>query len=80
MSKIYGIALNQDGEPVAQIEVELDGPNGEVGRYTTGTDGIFEHEAGSGTWSLRWSGSGSSGEGSIEIAEGEDAEIELEIG
>lgn len=79
MSKIYGIALNKDGEPVAGVEVELTGPDGNNERYTTGTDGIFEHEAVAGPWSLRWSASGSEGDGTLEIAQGEDAEVELEI-
>lgn len=79
MSKIYGIALNKSGEPVSGVHVELKGPDRAVKALTTGPDGIFEHEATAGTWDLSWSGSGAEGEGTIEIAEGEDAEVELEI-
>lgn len=80
MSKIYGIALSKQGEPVAGVEVELKDPSGSTERLTTGRDGIFEHEATVGTWTLSWSGSGAQGEGTIDVAEGEDAEVELEVG
>ena len=80
MSKIYGVALDKQGEPVSGVKVELKGPDGSVNSFTTGPDGIFEQEASAGTWDLTWSGSGSEGEGSIDVAEGEDAEVELEIG
>ncbi len=79
MSKIYGIALDKQGEPVAGVEVELKSPAGDVTRLTTGEDGIFEQDASAGTWELSWSGSGTEGDGTIDIAEGEDAEVELEI-
>lgn len=80
MSKIYGVALTKQGDPVAGVTVELSGPDGATDRITTGSDGVFEHDASPGTWNLTWSGSGSEGEGAIEISEGEDAEVELEIG
>lgn len=80
MSRIYGIALNKQGEPVSGVQIELIGPDGATNHFTTGTDGIFEQEGAVGTWNLSWSGSGSKGEGKIDIAEGDDAEVELEIG
>jgi hypothetical protein len=79
VSKIYGVALTKEGEPVSGVTVELTGPGGTTETITTGADGIFEHEATVGSWNLNWSGSGSEGEGAIEVAEGEDAEVELEI-
>ncbi len=79
MSKIYGIALNKQGEPVPGVEVELTGPDGSTDRFTTADDGIFEREASAGTWTLAWSAPGTTGEGSIDVDEGEDAEVELEI-
>lgn len=80
MSKIYGVALDKQGEPVSGVKVELKAPDGSVNSFTTGSDGIFEQEASAGMWDLTWSGSGSEGEGSIDVAEPEDAEVELEIG
>ncbi len=80
MSKIYGIALNKQGDPVADVEVELKNPTGSSERFTTGSDGIFEHEATPGTWSISWTSAGTEGEGTVDVAEGEDAEVELEVG
>jgi hypothetical protein len=80
MSKIYGVALNAAGDPVAGVAVEVTSPAGEVQRFTTGEGGIFEAEASAGTWSLKWTPTeGSPGEGTVEVAEGEDAEIEIEV-
>lgn len=81
MSKIYGIALTPDGEPVPGVDVEVAGPGDEVlARHTTGEDGIFEFEVEAGSFNLRWTApSGDSGDGTVQVAEGEDSEIELEI-
>lgn len=82
MSKIYGIALTKDGDPVAGVEVVVSDSSGEtVSSLTTGDDGIFELEVDTGTWNLRWTpAGGDSNEGQVEVPEGEDAEVELEIG
>lgn len=82
MSKIYGIALTKDGEPVAGVEVVLSNSALETtGSHTTGDDGIFEFEVETGTWNFKWTPTGGdSNEGQVEVSEGEDAEVELEIG
>lgn len=80
VSKIYGIALTKSGDPVGDVNVELiDDQGGTTGARTTAPDGIFEFDVDAGTWGLKWTTAGQSGEASIEVAEGEDAEVELEI-
>ncbi|MFN2525643.1 MAG: carboxypeptidase regulatory-like domain-containing protein [Actinomycetota bacterium] len=81
MSKIYGVALTNDGSPVSGVAVELVDSGGEVsGSHTTKEDGIFEFEVTAGSWGLRWkSPQGRSDEADLDVVEGEDAEVELEI-
>jgi uncharacterized protein YfaS (alpha-2-macroglobulin family) len=80
MPVLFGVAL-RDGEPVAGVDVRLIDDTGEpIAEVETGEDGTFELEIEPGTWTLRWaSPEGDEDEGEIEIIEGEDAEVELEV-
>lgn len=80
MSIIYGVAL-KEGEPVAGVHVRLLSQEGqEVNAADTMEDGAFEFEVKPGLWSLQWTApDGREDEGEIDVPEGEDAEIELEI-
>jgi hypothetical protein len=80
MPVLFGVAL-RDGEPVAGVDVRLIDDAGEpIAEVETGEDGTFELDIEPGTWTLRWaSPEGDEDEGEIEIVEGEDAEVELEV-
>jgi uncharacterized protein YfaS (alpha-2-macroglobulin family) len=79
MSAVYGIAL-KDGKPVKGIKVELLSPTGEVNSHAeTGTDGTFQFPAEAGIWTVRWTTSDGTDEGQVEITEGGDAEVEIEV-
>lgn len=80
MGTLYGMVF-KSGDPAEGIEVTLIGPNGEsAGTATSGDDGSFTFDVTAGTWTLTWRGEdGAENEGSVEVPEGEDAEVEIEI-
>ncbi|MGH9198201.1 MAG: DUF1416 domain-containing protein [Acidimicrobiia bacterium] len=80
MPIIYGVAL-KDGEPTEGVRVKLVDDGGtEVMNVETAEDGLFEFEVKPGLWTLQWTTpEGREDEGEIEVPEGEDAEIELEV-
>ncbi len=79
MPTVYGIAL-KDGQPAPGIKVELVSQAGEINSTAeTDAEGIFQFPAESGTWTVRWTTSKGSDEGQLEVSEGEDAELEIEV-
>lgn len=80
MGTIYGMALHE-GAPAEGIEVRLvDADDKPVGETVSQKDGSFTFEVASGTWTLKWTSSGGdASDGQIEVPEGEDAEVEIEV-
>lgn len=80
MSTVYGIAL-RNGEPAAGVGVELVAADGEVkASLETGSEGTFQFETEAGTWTVRWQTPEGPEEGEVQVPEGEDAEVEIELG
>lgn len=80
MPTILGVAL-KGGEGTGGLPVELLDSSGQsVDRTETKDDGTFEFTVAPGDWTMRWTDSGGeASEGQVQVSEGEDAEIELEI-
>lgn len=80
MGTIYGVVL-RDGEPAAGVNVRLLSASGDLaGEARTLDDGAFTFEAAAGTWNLEWTPpDGEKKDGQVEVPEGEDAEVELEV-
>jgi uncharacterized protein YfaS (alpha-2-macroglobulin family) len=80
MGTIYGVALHE-GKPAEGVEVRLLGEGGDlIGEARTSEDGAFTFEVAAGTWNLEWSApGGEKKDGQVEVPEGEDAEVELEV-
>lgn len=80
MGTIYGVVLKA-GEPAQGVEVRLLDESGEVvGEAHTLDDGAFTFEVKAGTWRIEWAVPGTEmKDGQVEVPEGEDAEVELEV-
>jgi carboxypeptidase family protein len=80
MGTIYGMAWHE-GKPAEGVQVKLVGPGGDVaGEARTIEDGSFKFDVSPGTWTVHWTAlGGETEEGQVEVPEGEDAEVELEV-
>jgi len=79
MPTVYGVAI-KNAQPVPGVSVELVGEDGQVvATSQTDQEGTFQLQADAGTWTVRWFSSEGPQEGPLDIAEGEDAELEIEV-
>lgn len=77
---VYGMALHE-GEPVEGVQVKIVDDSAQVvAEAKTLADGAFTLHLNSGTYTMQWTPPGGEmTEGPVEVPDGEDAEVELEV-
>ena len=80
MGHLYGMALHE-GEPAKGVAIKLLSAEGKVTEEgKTDDEGSFVFPIEEGTWTVQWTtADGETNEGQVEVAPGEDAEVELEV-
>lgn len=73
--------VKRGGEPLAGCYVRLLGPTGDfVGEHRTRASGTFKFNLASGTWKLVWfMPGGARGERDIQIADGDQVDLEVPV-